>query len=130
MEDLKHCVEVKKRNGDYTITVNPVKDPVKTVPFENPFIDCSPILFKVEKEVKEKEKKSCPCDETEEDDKKSSDSEFEFMFSPPAAIPDTRKLKNKVFKTSDTQYDPKDVPGGGGKKGKEGKKGGKKGKKK
>lgn len=144
IDDLKHYVEVKKREGDYTIVVNPVKDPSKIEAFENPFMDVTPLQFKIEKEKKpQKEEPDCPCDlDIDAQTESSHSSEFEFKFSPPAALPVSRTKKIRKMATIETQYDPKDIPmapksAGGGKnkgkgkgdKGKKGK-GGKKGKKK
>lgn len=114
----KRCIEVKKKEGNYTVTVNPVKDPYKLDDFENPYMDCTPMQFTIIKPEKPPKKpkqvideNGCLCDDEEEEepiDSSSDESELEFSFSPPAALPDLKPRKKKVKATIDTQYDPED----------------------
>lgn len=141
----KPTLQIKKKEGCYLITMNPLKDPKTLVENENPYMDCTPLQFKI---VKNKDKKVKPNDDEEsalcccgvDDDIKSessSDSELDIEFTPPAGIirPERLKRKKNVVHT-DTQYNPDDckpdkVKVGKGKKGKKDKKDkkGKKGKK-
>lgn len=131
-EDMKHYVEVKKKDGDYYVLVNPVRDPETIGPTDDPFMDVTPMHFKIEKEAEKMEEAYCPCDEVNEKPCPSSaSSELEFMFSPPAAIPPVRAKKKKQLQEIDTQYDVNDLPVEFSKSSKDvgQKKGGKKGKK-
>ncbi|XP_044264730.1 uncharacterized protein LOC123011389 [Tribolium madens] len=135
----KPTLHIKKHDGCYWITMNPLKDPHTLVENESPYMDCTPMQFKIVKNKKEGEEgyKSCFCD-GEENEESSSESELEIEFTPPAGIihPERFKRKRNVVHC-DTQYLATDfeVKSEGGKKGKKGKKdkkgkkGGKKGKK-
>ncbi|GLV40228.1 uncharacterized protein CBL_03623 [Carabus blaptoides fortunei] len=134
-EDMKHYVELKKKEGDIYVTVNPVRDPQTIGPADSPFMDVTPMLFKIEKNQVKKEEAYCPCDEVSDKACPSSvSSELEFVFSPPAAIPPVRHKKKKHLQEIDTQYDVKDLPvefrgedvtkKNAGAKGKKGRKGG------
>lgn len=151
----KPTLHIQKKDGVYMITMNPLKDPKTLEDNENPYMDCTPLQFKIIKnknkvKVKregEEDYKTCFCGdeeeeevEEEESESSSSDSELDIEFTPPAGIirPQRLKKKKNVVHT-DTQYDPKDIAkdklqlkGGKGKgKGKGGKGKGKgKGKKK
>lgn len=153
----KPTLQIKKKDGCYWITMNPLKDPFSLAENENPYMDCTPMQFKI---VKNKEKvkikegddgdyKTCYCGDDgdeDEDGESSSDSELDIEFTPPAGLihPERfRRKKNVVH--CDTQYlatdfekekpkDDKKGKKGKGKKDKKGKKGkgkgkGKKGKK-
>lgn len=151
----KPTLQIKKKDGAYFITMNPLKDPKTLADNENPYMDCTPLQFKITKN-KDKEKpkqtedgdelKTCYCDEYDwPASTESSDSELDIEFTPPAGIirPERLKKKRNVVHT-ETQYNPDDCKppklqvgkkggkekGGkekGGKgKGKGGKKGGKK----
>lgn len=120
----KPTLQIKKKDGAYFITMNPLKDPKTLVENENPYMDCTPLQFKITKN-KEKEKmkkrlddgdnnemKSCYCDEydwPEVSSESSSDSELDIEFTPPAGIikPERFKRKKNVVHT-DTQYNPDD----------------------
>ncbi|XP_063919180.1 uncharacterized protein LOC135134430 [Zophobas morio] len=144
----KATLQIKKHDGCYWITMNPLKDPHTLVENENPYMECTPLQFKISKnkdkkaEEENEEYKSCFCEGDKE--LSSSDSELEIEFTPPAGIihPERFKKKRNVVHT-DTQYMASDLKSekeskkgkkekkdkkGKGKKGK-GKKG-KKGKKK
>nr|CAI5856737.1 unnamed protein product [Callosobruchus analis] len=138
----KPTLHICKKDGAYLITMNPLKDPYSLVENENPYMDCTPMQFRITKNKKKEdgddESKMCTCQDEEETS--SSDSELDIEFTPPAGIihPERFKKKKNVVHT-DTQYDPDDFTtkkekGGKGKgkgkdkKGKGGK--GKKGKKK
>lgn len=155
----KPTLQIKKKDGAYFITMNPLKDPYGIEDNENPYVDCTPMQFKITKNKRPKREadeedaeernggdyKTCYCGQ--EDDKEkpkhvaestTSDSELDIEFTPPAGIirPERLKRKKTVVHT-DTQYNTgdfqtKDKKGKGGKKGGKGKgKGkGKKGKKK
>lgn len=151
----KSTLQIKKKDGCYLITMNPLKDPNTLEDNENPYMDCTPMQFKITKNKppiqvtpggEGEDSCMCSCDESS-----SSDSELDIEFTPPAGIihPDKLKRKKNVVHT-DTQYCVEDLPietivlpgkkkdkkgkgkkGKGGKGGKGGKSGkGKKGKKK
>ncbi|KAI4469109.1 l-asparaginase [Holotrichia oblita] len=141
----KSTLQIKKKDGCYLITMNPLKDPNTLEDNENPYMDCTPMQFKITKNkpqnsIREGGENSCTCDD-DESITSSSDSELDIEFTPPAGIihPDKlRKKKNVVH--MDTQYSLDDIPKpetikldkekkGGKKGGKKDKKGGKKGKK-
>lgn len=147
----KPTLQIKKKDGTYFITMNPLKDPKTLADNENPYMDCTPLQFKITKN-KDKEKqrrteegdnelKSCYCDEYDwPASTESSDSELDIEFTPPAGIirPERLKKKKNVVHI-ETQYNPDDCKpdklkvgkkgdkekGGGKKGGKGGKKGGK-----
>lgn len=145
----KPTLQIKKKDGVYHITMNPLKDPNTLEENENPYMDCTPLQFKI---IKNKDKKKetdgneCCCDGDEDEVKSSvstssSDSELDIEFTPPAGIirPERLRRKKNVVHI-DTQYNPDDCkpeqikiakkePKGKKDKGKKGK-GGKKGKKK
>lgn len=155
----KPTLQIKKKEGTYFITMNPLKDPYAIEDNENPYVDCTPMQFRITKNKKNKknrdlaimddrgdgEYKTCFCNDVEEKpvEESSSDSELDIEFTPPAGIirPERLKRKKTVVHT-DTQYNPNDYKQEeGGKKGKgkgkgkkekggKGKKGGKKTKKK
>lgn len=150
----KPTLQIKKKDGVYHITMNPLKDPKTLEENENPYMDCTPLQFKI---IKNKEKKKegqddrdCACDDDEETKSQmsssSSDSELDIEFTPPAGIirPERLRRKKNVVHI-DTQYNPDDCQPekiqvkkkdagkkgkGKGKKDGKGKKGGKGGKKK
>lgn len=108
-------LQIKKREGTYWVTMNPLKDPCGLEDNENPYIDCNPMQFKITKADRQ-----CICSD---DESESSDSELDIEFTPPAGVirPERlRKKKNVVH--IDTQYDTKDFtpqpPKGKGKGGK------------
>lgn len=132
----KPTLQIKKKDGTYMITMNPLKDPKTIEDNENPYMDCSPLQFKITKNKEKDDSRSCYCDDTES----TSDSELDIEFTPPAGIirPERLKRKKNVVHT-DTQYNKEDFdpnPRGASAKGNKGKgkgggkKGGKKGKKK
>lgn len=151
----KPTLQIKKKDGAYLITMNPLKDPKTLADNENPYMDCTPLQFKIIKnkdklgrrpEDGDNEMRSCYCDEYDwPASSESSDSELDIEFTPPAGIirPERLKKKKNVVHT-DTQYNPDDCKPadklklgkgkggdkGKGKKDKKEKKGGKKGKKK
>lgn len=106
--------------------MNPLKDPYSLADNENPYMDCTPMEFKIvkKKDPLSEDPGACTCDVS------TSDSSLELEFTPPAGIIHPWKLKKKkgVVHTI-TQYDPKDFAPKAA-KGKKGKKGGKKGSKK
>ncbi|EFA06328.1 uncharacterized protein LOC659255 [Tribolium castaneum] len=134
----KPTLHIKKHDGCYWITMNPLKDPHTLVENESPYMDCTPMQFKIVKNKKEGEEyKSCFCGEGEVGEESSSDSELEIEFTPPAGIihPERFKRKRNVVHC-DTQYLATDFEAKSEKSGKKGKKGkkdkkkkGKKGKK-
>lgn len=134
----KPTLLIKKKDGAYFITMNPLKDPYSIEDNENPYVDCTPMQFKITKAKKPKkdeddgeggggdEYKTCYChDDDPVPPESSSDSELDIEFTPPAGIirPERLRRKKTVVHT-DTQYDPKDIK----KKGKKDKGKGKKGK--
>ncbi|KAB0792766.1 hypothetical protein PPYR_14725 [Photinus pyralis] len=134
----KPTLQIKKRDGTYMITMNPLKDPKTIEDNENPYMECSPLQFKITKNKEKDDSRSCYCEDVESTS--SSDSELDIEFTPPAGIirPERLKRKKNVVHT-DTQYNTEDFDpkpkggaakgGAGGKKGAKGNKG-KKGKKK
>ncbi|KAJ8926012.1 hypothetical protein NQ315_009867 [Exocentrus adspersus] len=136
----KPTLQIQKKDGAYWITMNPLKDPKTLAENENPYMECTPMQFKITKNKRKKEdeggegdSKLCYC---EGEDSSSSDSELDIEFTPPAGIihPERFKRKKNIVHC-EVQYDTKDFtpesPKGKGKdkKGKKDK-GGKKGKKK
>lgn len=111
----KRFVTLSKRDGSYFVTVNPVKDPQTTDEFESPYLDCTPIQFKVIKEKepkkeKEKDAEGCTCDEESDTASESSSdrSELDFSFSPPAALPKPKQKMRKSIIEQETQYNKAD----------------------
>lgn len=108
-------LQIKKREGCYWITMNPLKDPYSLVENEDPYVDCTPLQFKIEKNKDKKknptaEYQSCFCGDDNEIDVKllsssSSESELDIEFTPPAGIihPERFKRKKNVVHC-DTQY--------------------------
>lgn len=136
----KPTLQIKKKEGTYYITMNPLKDPYSIADNENPYVDCTPMQFKITKNKKPKaiegegdEYKTCFCndeDEKVECEESSSDSELDIEFTPPAGIIRPERLrKKKTVVHTDTQYNPNDFKAKGGKGGKEKKGKGGKGKK-
>lgn len=137
----RSTLQIKKKDGCYLITMNPLKDPYTLEDNEDPYMDCTPLQFKITKNKPAPTNKGdggedyCTCDEPIESS--SSDSELDIEFTPPAGIihPDKLKRKKNVVHI-DTQYSPDDIPkpdkvqvgkdknkkGKGGKKGKKDKK--------
>ncbi|KAK9884144.1 hypothetical protein WA026_005095 [Henosepilachna vigintioctopunctata] len=117
----KPTLEVKKREGAYFITMNPLKDPNTLQQNENPYLDVTPMQFKVEKN--NANDPDCICTDEGEYYKSdcSSNSEFEIEVTTPAGIihPD-RPIKKKEVVVKQTQYDRRDIPPA--EKGKAGKK--------
>lgn len=116
----KPTLQIKKKDGVYHITMNPLKDPKTLEDNENPYMECTPLQFKIVKN-KDKEKKkapedgeNCTCNGEGDADEvesvsSSSDSELDIEFTPPAGIirPERLKRKKNVVHT-DTQYNPDD----------------------
>ncbi|CAH1955441.1 unnamed protein product [Acanthoscelides obtectus] len=130
----KPTLHICKKDGAYLITMNPLKDPYSLVENENPYMDCTPMQFRItknkNKEDGDDDSKMCTCKDDEATS--SSASELDIEFTPPAGIihPDRFKKKKNVVHT-DTQYEPDDFATKkekGGKGGKKDKKGGKSGK--
>ncbi|XP_030763371.1 uncharacterized protein LOC115887951 isoform X1 [Sitophilus oryzae] len=140
----KPTLQIQKKEGSYWVTMHPLKDPNTLVENEDPYMDCTPMTFKITKN-KKPEEDYCACDgEASMEESSSSDSELDIEFTPPAGIihPERFKKRPNVV-CCQSQYDPqdcaeekkekKDKKGkgkdkkGGGKKGKKDKK--KKGKK-
>lgn len=98
--------------------MNPLKDPKTLVENENPYMDCTPLQFKIVKN-KDKEKfkrgeegdtemKSCYCEGYDwPASTESSDSELDIEFTPPAGIirPERFKRKKNVVHI-ETQCNP------------------------
>lgn len=149
-EDLapKPTLLIKKKDGFYWITMNPLKDPATLEENENPYIDCTPMQFKIAtsgaEEANKEDTKSCFCGDDDVNKvpaaPEESDSELDIEFTPPAGIihPERHRRKRNIVHI-DTQYDQNDFlpprlqldakKSGEGKKGKGDKKGkGKKGK--
>ncbi|KAF5280856.1 hypothetical protein FQR65_LT03005 [Abscondita terminalis] len=101
----KSTLQVKKKDGAYLITMNPLKDPNNIKENESPYMDCSPLQFKITKNKDESKDDSrmCFCDEEQES---SSDSELDIEFTPPAGIIRPERFKKqKDMTNADTQYD-------------------------
>lgn len=150
----KPTLQIKKKEGTYFITMNPLKDPYAIEDNENPYVNCTPMQFRITKNKKNKKKneldaimddrgdadgggggdeyKTCYCNDDEDAknvESSSSDSELDIEFTPPAGIirPDRLKRKKTVVHT-DTQYNPDDYKDNDKKKGKGKGKGKEKGK--
>ncbi|GJQ78372.1 hypothetical protein Trydic_g22198 [Trypoxylus dichotomus] len=111
----KSTLQIKKKDGCYLITMNPLKDPFSLEDNEDPYMDCTPMQFKITKnkppmQIRQGElgEDSCTCDES---DATSSNSELDIEFTPPAGIihPDKLKKKKNVVHI-DTQYCLDDLP--------------------
>ncbi|KAL3285597.1 hypothetical protein HHI36_000126 [Cryptolaemus montrouzieri] len=107
----KPTLEIKKREGVYHITMNPLKDPNILEMNENPYLDCTPMQFKVAKN--NLLDPDCVCTDEGELYKydSSSNDELDIEFTTPAGIihPDRPVLRRNV-KTKQTQYNIKDIP--------------------
>lgn len=104
----KRYFSLVKKDGNYLITINPVKDPKTTKYLENPYMDCTPLQFKIIKEKKAREPNNdcvCCCNEEtkEEYDSSSGMDDFECSFSPPCALPNIVTQKNKSQRDVETQ---------------------------
>lgn len=111
----KRVISVKKKEGNYLVTLTPIKDPLYRTDHESPFIDCTPVQFKINKPPKPEisEENPCECDLTDEEKDTDSDlSELDVNFSPPAALPVKPYTKKKIKVTKDTQYTLNDFPKG------------------
>ncbi|XP_045479461.1 uncharacterized protein LOC123684295 isoform X2 [Harmonia axyridis] len=107
----KPTLEIKKREGIYHITMNPLKDPNTLQMNENPYLDCTPMQFKVAKN--NLLDPNCVCTDEGELYKSdsSSDDELDIQVTTPAGIihPDRSNQKKEV-KVKQTQYSEKDIP--------------------
>ncbi|XP_060536280.1 uncharacterized protein LOC132708157 [Cylas formicarius] len=104
----KPTLQIQKKEGCYWITMNPLKDPHSLSENENPYMECSPMTFKITKNNKSMD--ICCC--SDEDMRKSvssSSSELDIEFTPPAGIihPERFKKKRDVA-CAECQYDPFD----------------------
>ncbi|KAG5861912.1 hypothetical protein JTB14_005376 [Gonioctena quinquepunctata] len=45
----KPTLHIQKKDGSYWITMNPLKDPTTLVDNEDPYMDCTPMQFKITK---------------------------------------------------------------------------------
>ncbi|KAK9884146.1 hypothetical protein WA026_005097 [Henosepilachna vigintioctopunctata] len=107
----KPTLQIKKRDGVYYITMNPLKDPRTLVNNENPYMECTPMQFKIIKNKEHNEFKSCICNDQGilYEPSSSSDSELDLEFTPPAGvIRPERFLKPRDVIHIDTQYNAKD----------------------
>ncbi|KAH1007871.1 hypothetical protein HUJ04_005051 [Dendroctonus ponderosae] len=107
----KPTLQIQKKDGVYWITMNPLKDPCTLVENEDPYMECTPMTFKISKN-KKPEEQFCLCDGDAPDilnSDASSDSELDIEFTPPAGIihPERFKKRPNVV-CCDAQYDPKD----------------------
>lgn len=48
-------LHIQKKEGAYWITMNPLKDPKTLVDNEDPYMDCSPMQFRITKKPKKGE---------------------------------------------------------------------------
>lgn len=91
--------------------MNPLKDPETVQMNENPYLDCTPMEFKVAKT--NLLDPSCVCTDEGEFYKSdsSSDDELDIQITTPAGIihPD-RPTQKKEVKVKQTQYNEKDLP--------------------
>ncbi|XP_076259333.1 uncharacterized protein LOC143195774 isoform X2 [Rhynchophorus ferrugineus] len=103
-------LQIQKRENAYWITMNPLKDPSTLVENEDPYMDCTPMTFKITKNSKKEEYCACDGEEPIEESSSSSDSELDIEFTPPAGIIHPERFKKKPNVAScEAQYDPKDV---------------------
>lgn len=139
----KPTLTIKKKDGVVYVTMNPLKDPSTMEPNEYPYLDCSPLEFKISKKKQDDEFKKCLCSGDDPDGtfvSQDESSELDIEFTPPAGIVRPEYMsKRKHICHTESQYDKKDLPKSesnlkekGGKKGKKSQKSkkGKKGKKK
>ncbi|KAL1514070.1 hypothetical protein ABEB36_003392 [Hypothenemus hampei] len=127
-------LQIQKKEGTYWVTMNPLKDPYSLVENEDPYMNCTPMTFKITSNKNKIQNDYCYCDGEEalEGDKSSSssESELDIEFTPPAGVihPERFKKRPNVV-CCQAQYDPQDfqVPKKGkDKKGKDKKEKGKK----
>lgn len=125
---------IQKKDGAYSIVMNPLKDPKTLVENEDPYMECTPMRFKISPtKFKKSGSQTCFCDEEDEVKSNSSESELDIEFTPPAGIIHPERFKKKMNVIHcETQYNSQDFDKTGdkkeGNKHKEGKKGGKGGK--
>ncbi|CAG9837931.1 unnamed protein product [Diabrotica balteata] len=124
----KPTLKIQKKDGVYNITMNPLKDPKTLAENEDPYMECTPMQFKITKAKKDEDSNLCHCDDEPES---TSDSELDIEFTPPAGIihPERFKKKKNII-NCESQYDATDfeTKGNKGKGKKDGKKGKGKGK--
>ena len=144
----KPTLQITKKDGCYLITMNPLKEPDTFEDNESPYLDCTPMQFRIKKKKPDRLEPVTGGDELDEEccccrcsmkSETSSDSELDIEFTPPAGVihPERFKKKKTVVHT-ETQYFEGDVVDvlqlgkrkgeKGGKKGKRGGSGGRKGK--
>lgn len=99
----KPTLEIKKNKGSYYIKMNPLKDPSTYTENDYPYLDCTPMQFKVtpSRKTTDDPNRECFCDE---EDEKSSESELDIEFTTPAGLIDPEKLRRKHVIHTDTQY--------------------------
>lgn len=55
----RSTLQVKKQNGEFLISMNPLKDSENLRPGENPYLSCPPIKFKIEKDPEQQKLDYC-----------------------------------------------------------------------
>ncbi|XP_050315862.1 uncharacterized protein LOC126750331 isoform X2 [Anthonomus grandis grandis] len=110
----KPTLQIQKKEGTYWITMNPLKDPNTLAENEDPYMECTPMTFKITKNKKPQDD-YCYCDgeapleENASGASSSSDSELDIEFTPPAGIIHPERFKKKPnVACCEAQYDPKD----------------------
>lgn len=135
--EQKPTLVIEKKNGNYLITLNPLKDPKTVADNEDPYMKCKPMQFIIVKPPKplrptveqshlqnrdeiecmgEDEDsfydnfyKTCYCDEDGEIIESSSDSELNIEFTTPAGIINPEKMKQMPNVVhADTQFKEED----------------------
>lgn len=125
-------LRIKKKDGTYHITVNPLKDPKTVVDREDPYMNCTPMQFIITRNKPYKPSLSslqcengseatnsesslgpeCICDDQEQEpvSSSSSNSELSIEFTTPAGLifPEDMKRKPNVVHT-DIQYKEADI---------------------
>lgn len=93
-------LQIKKEKGCYYITMHPLKDPNTLTERENPYMECTPLQFKIIKNKLagndgDNDGVMCLCDE--EDKLSSSDSELDIEFTPPAGLIHPERFKRNLI---------------------------------
>lgn len=136
--EQKPTLVIEKKNGNYLITLNPLKDPKTVADNEDPYMKCKPMQFLIVKPPKPSRPtdeqcplqnkdeiecmgededlfydnfyKTCYCDEDGEIIESSSDSELNIEFTTPAGIINPEKMKQiPNVVHADTQFKEDDL---------------------
>lgn len=106
----KPTLSIQKKDGAYEIIMNPLKDPKTLADNEDPYMECTPMRFKISPtKVKKIGSETCFCGEDEAENSSSTESELDIEFTPPAGIIHPERFKRKMNVIHcETQYNPQD----------------------